>query len=114
MGRDAKTGGSITSPRFFFRERRKENGSCYRKNFGRTAFAFLFGAHKVRIYRVLHMVICALGALISVQLLWDAADVCNGLMAIPNLFSLILFGNIVVKDAKDFFSSYDRRQIEKT
>ena len=82
--------------------------------YGESAFAFLFGAHKVRIYRVLHMVICALGALISVQLLWDAADVCNGLMAIPNLFSLILFGNIVVKDAKDFFSSYDRRQIEKT
>ncbi len=82
--------------------------------YGESAFAFLFGTHRVKIYRVLHMVICALGALISVQLLWDAADVCNGLMAIPNLFSLILFGNIVVKDAKDFFSSYDRRQIEKT
>lgn len=103
----------MSSPVLFL-QRRKENGSCYRKNFGRTAFAFLFGAHKVRIYRVLNMVICALGALISVQLLWDAADVCNGLMAIPNLFSLILFGNIVVKDAKDFFFSYDRRQIEKT
>ena len=61
----------------------------------------------MKIYRVLHMVICALGALISVQLLWDAADVCNGLMAIPNLFSLILFGGIVVKDTKDFFADYD-------
>ena len=56
------------------------------------------------------MVICALGALISVQLLWDAADVCNGLMAIPNLFSLILFGGIVVKDTKDFFADYDHTQ----
>jgi AGCS family alanine or glycine:cation symporter len=49
-----------------------------------------------------------------VQLLWDAADVCNGLMAIPNLFSLILFGGIVVKDTKDFFASYDGERIEKT
>lgn len=76
--------------------------------YGESAFAFLFGAHRVKIYRVLHMVICALGALISVQLLWDAADVCNGLMAIPNLFSLILFGGVVVKDTKDFFADDDR------
>ena len=82
--------------------------------YGESAFAFLFGVHKVKIYRVLHMVICALGALISVQLLWDAADVCNGLMAIPNLFSLILFGSVVVKDTKDFFAAYDKARIEET
>lgn len=82
--------------------------------YGESAFAFLFGAHRVRIYRILHMVICALGALISVQLLWDAADVCNGLMAIPNLFSLILFGSVVVKDTKDFFAANGRdRQTEE-
>ena len=76
--------------------------------YGESAFAFLFGAHKVKIYRIIHMIVCASGALISVQLLWDAADVCNGLMAIPNLFSLILFGSVVVKDTKEFFASYDR------
>lgn len=76
--------------------------------YGESAFVFLFGAHRVKIYRILHMLICASGALISVQLLWDAADVCNGLMAIPNLFSLILFGSIVVKDTMDFLADYDR------
>ena len=60
------------------------------------------------------MLMCAAGALISVQLLWDAADVCNGLMAIPNLFSLILFGGIVVKDTKDFFAAYDQNRAGKT
>nr|MBQ4457932.1 alanine:cation symporter family protein [Clostridia bacterium] len=44
----------------------------------------------------------------------DAADVCNGLMAIPNLFSLILFGSVVVKDTKDFFTAYDKAKLEKT
>ena len=78
--------------------------------YGESAFAFLFGAHRVKIYRILHMLISASGALISVQLLWDAADVCNGLMAIPNLFSLILFGGIVVKDTAEFFADYDAKQ----
>ena len=76
--------------------------------YGESAFAFLFGARRVRIYRILHMLISSAGALISVQLLWDAADVCNGLMAIPNLFSLILFGSVVVKDTRAFFAEYDR------
>ena len=78
--------------------------------YGESAFAFLFGARKVKIYRILHMLISSAGALISVQLLWDAADVCNGLMAIPNLFSLILFGSVVVKDTRAFFAEYDRRK----
>jgi Na+/alanine symporter len=76
--------------------------------YGESAFVFLFGAHKVKIYRILHMLVSASGALISVQLLWDAADVCNGLMAIPNLFSLILFGGVVVRDTRDFLAEYDR------
>ena len=80
--------------------------------YGESAFAFLFGARRIKIYRILHMLFSASGALISVQLLWDAADVCNGLMAIPNLFSLILFGGIVVKDTADFFADYDRKQLE--
>lgn len=75
--------------------------------YGESAFGFLFGAKSVKVYRVLHMVICAAGALVSVQLLWDAADVCNGLMSIPNLLSLILFSGVIIKDAKDFFAAYD-------
>ena len=65
----------------------------------------------MKVYRILHMLISAAGALISVQLLWDAADVCNGLMAIPNLFSLILFGSVVVKDTRAFFADYDRGRV---
>jgi AGCS family alanine or glycine:cation symporter len=76
--------------------------------YGESAFGFLFGVKSITVYRVAHMVICAAGALVSMQLLWDAADVCNGLMALPNLFSLILFGGVVVKDTKAFFADYDK------
>ena len=82
--------------------------------YGESAFAFLFGSRRVKIYRLLHMLICGAGALISVQLLWDAADVCNGLMAIPDLFSLILFGGIVVKDTREFFAAYDKNRLDRT
>ena len=60
------------------------------------------------VFRVMHCVICSMGALVSVSIMWNAADVANGLMALPNLLSLFLFGGVVVKDAKEFFDEYDR------
>ncbi len=82
--------------------------------YGEAAFTFLFGAHNVEIYRILHMGFCAVGPLLHIQLLWDAADVCNGLMAIPNLLSLILFGDIAVRDAEAYFAACDRGGAAKT
>ena len=76
--------------------------------YGESAFAFLFGAKSVIVFRVMHCVICSLGALVSVSIMWNAADVANGLMALPNLLSLFLFGGVVVKDAKEFFDEYDK------
>ena len=79
--------------------------------YGESAFVFLFGTRWLNVFRVFHMLICASGALISVALMWNAADVCNGLMALPNFLSLFLFGGIVVRDSRDFFAARDTRQI---
>ena len=76
--------------------------------YGESAFAFLFGVKSINIYRVLHMVISASGCLVSAAIMWNLADVCNGLMALPNLLSLFLFGGVVVKDTKEFFKVYDK------
>lgn len=76
--------------------------------YGESAFTFLFGANSVRVFQILHCVICASGALVSASVMWNAADVANGLMALPNLLSLFLFGGVVVKDTKTFFEEYDR------
>ena len=75
--------------------------------YGESAFVFLFGTRWINVFRVLHTVLCSSGALVSVALMWNAADVCNGLMALPNLFSLFLFCGVIVKDTKAFFESYD-------
>lgn len=76
--------------------------------YGESAFTYLFGARSVMVFRVMHCLICAMGALVSVSVMWNAADVANGLMALPNLLSLFLFGGIIVKDAKEFFDEYDK------
>lgn len=81
--------------------------------YGESAFTFLFGAKSVRAYQVLHCLICAVGAVVSVAVMWNAADVANGLMALPNLLSLFLFGGVVVKDTRKFFEEYDKTHPRK-
>jgi len=66
---------------------------------------YLFNsANAVRTYQV--MVICFLfiATLFDVQLVWDLADMFNGLMVLPNLIALLVLSPIVIKwgKMKDF------------
>lgn len=64
--------------------------------YGEKCTAYLFGEKAVVPYRVLYTGFVMLGTLISLDLVWAAADVFNGLMAFPNLVGLLLLSGIVV------------------
>jgi AGCS family alanine or glycine:cation symporter len=38
------------------------------------------------------------GAVVSSRLVWDFADIANGLMAIPNLIALLALHRVVVEE----------------
>jgi len=64
--------------------------------YGEKCAAYLFGEKAVVPYRILYTGFVMLGTLISLDLVWAAADVFNGLMAFPNLVGLLLLSGIVV------------------
>ncbi|MEA4965310.1 MAG: sodium:alanine symporter family protein [Oscillospiraceae bacterium] len=70
--------------------------------YGETAFEWLFGDKALPIFRILHLCFTFIGCMLTSDLLWNAADFCNGVMCIPNLFSLILFCGIIYKDTKQY------------
>ncbi|MBR5926506.1 MAG: alanine:cation symporter family protein, partial [Firmicutes bacterium] len=70
--------------------------------YGETSWEYLFGTKSLPLFRLLHVVMTFLGCVISAQVLWDAADFCNGVMCIPNLFSLIIFSNIIAGDTRKY------------
>ena len=70
--------------------------------YGETAWKWLFGSKTIIVYRIIHLAFSFIGCVLSSALLWNAADFCNGVMCIPNLFSLILFCGIIYKDTKKF------------
>lgn len=65
---------------------------------------YLFGPSGKKVIKVLWLVFIAIGAMTSLELVWNLADTVNGLMLIPNLLGLVILSNKVIKSKKEFFA----------
>ena len=51
------------------------------------------------------------GAVASLDVVWDIADTFNGLMAIPNFIALFALSGVVAKLTKEYF--FDKNKLAK-
>ena len=58
--------------------------------YGEKAVEYLFGSRAIRPYRWLWVAAVLVGSVVSLQSVWNFADIANALMAVPNLISLIV------------------------
>ncbi|MEA3283988.1 MAG: sodium:alanine symporter family protein [Synergistota bacterium] len=72
--------------------------------FGEANIKFLFGSKGLTPYRILVMFFIVLGATLKVSLVWELADMFNGLMVLPNLIALIGLAKVVSRALEDFES----------
>ena len=54
-------------------------------------------------FRVLYVLVVFFGPYLTVAVVWDTADVFNGLMAFPNLIALVLLSPTVARLTRDYF-----------
>ena len=69
------------------------------------ATEYLIGPKAVVPIRVLWCIFIIIGSLGGLRFVWDLADTCNGLMAIPNLIALIVLSPVVAKLTREYFST---------
>jgi AGCS family alanine or glycine:cation symporter len=69
--------------------------------YGERCMAYLCGKEGVGWYRALYILVICLGAAAPLTLVWKLADVCNGLMAIPNLLALYGLRKEVIQSYQD-------------
>lgn len=70
---------------------------------GKTRLKKRFGIKAIiNIYRVIFLITVYLGAVVSLDLVWNLADIFNALMAIPNLISLIFLSGVIVKETRQY------------
>jgi AGCS family alanine or glycine:cation symporter len=71
--------------------------------YGDRAAEYVFGPKAVLPYRAIFVVTHFLGAIFSLELVWGFADVALGIMAIPNLFAILLLSRFVKREANDYY-----------
>jgi AGCS family alanine or glycine:cation symporter len=75
-------------------------GWCY---YGERSIAFLLGGAAVMPYRIVFVILVAVGAVLKVDLVWNLSDLMNGLMAFPNLVGLLLLSGVIARETRIYF-----------
>lgn len=63
--------------------------------YGEKSFAYLFGKKHIKLYKAFYIILIFIGSLNPPKVIWEFSDICNGLMAIPNLFAINSLGKEV-------------------
>ena len=75
--------------------------------YARECLRYLFkGKLMLYIYQGVFLVLLVFGAQLQLTFVWDVADTLNGLMAIPNLISLVILCRVVVKLTKEYLEEH--------
>ena len=76
---------------------------------GERAFEFLMGG-KTKfnvIYRFVYGLVAFWGCIFSLEVVWNFSDICNGLMAVPNLICVLLLSGEVCREIRNY-RGFDR------
>ncbi|PKM74629.1 MAG: sodium:alanine symporter family protein [Firmicutes bacterium HGW-Firmicutes-17] len=75
--------------------------------YGEKSLEYLIKAPiAVTIYRILYCLVVFVGATTALEVVWNLSDAMNGLMAIPNLISLLVLSSVVAKECFEFQSDF--------
>ena len=70
--------------------------------YAEKAIEYLFGKVAILPYKVVFVILVVVGAVLLPKVVWDFADLANGLMAIPNLISLLLLSKVIVAETDKY------------
>ena len=74
--------------------------------YGERCVIYLFGHKASMPFRIIFTLAVPIGCLSELTLVWNLADLFNGLMAIPNLIAVLLLCPVVFKMTKEYFADH--------
>jgi AGCS family alanine or glycine:cation symporter len=70
--------------------------------FGESNIKYLFGAKGIWPYRIIVLLFIIFGSILSVDIVWQIADLFNGLMVLPNVIGLLILSPQVIAILRDY------------
>jgi AGCS family alanine or glycine:cation symporter len=81
--------------------------------YGERCIVYLAGVKAILPYRIIFIVLVAVGAFLKLEAIWVLADIVNGLMAIPNLIALLALSGVVVAETKRYFKHVEQGDVDE-
>jgi alanine or glycine:cation symporter, AGCS family len=85
-------------------------GWCY---YGEKAIEYLLGEKAIVPYRIAWVIAVFIGSVMTLKSVWAFADIANGLMAIPNLISLIFLCPIAIAMTRKWLWEAEKKETAK-
>ena len=70
--------------------------------YGERCTVYLFGEKAIIVYKILWILGIFIGSIAELNVLWSAADILNGLMAIPNVVAVLLLSGLISRETKKY------------
>ena len=81
--------------------------------YGERCMYYLAGIRSIKIYKIIFIILIAIGPFMSLKFIFILADIVNGCMAIPNLIGLIGLRKEVIAETEEYFKEENTCTIEE-
>lgn len=81
--------------------------------YGERCMYYLARIRSIKIYKIIFIILIAIGPFMSLQFIFILADIVNGCMAIPNLIGLIGLRKEVIAETEEYFKEENTYSIEE-
>lgn len=73
--------------------------------YSERCLSYLIGSRKstTALFRWLYIAAVFIGPYLTVEAVWNIADIFNGLMALPNIIALLVLSGVIAKDTRAYF-----------
>ena len=75
--------------------------------YGERAAEYLVGPGIIKLYKLLFVVLAFVGTVASLEVVWNIADILNGLMVIPNVVGILFLSGVIVAEGKKYLNNLD-------
>lgn len=78
--------------------------------YSERCLSYLTGSNEkaAKVYRVIYVLAVFIGPYLTVEAVWNIADIFNGLMALPNIVALLALSGVVAAETKDYLARHKR------
>jgi len=75
--------------------------------YGERSAEYLFGPKVIIPYKVLWVIMAFVGSVTSLDVVWNIADILNGLMVVPNVIGVWLLSGVIMADTHKYVNNID-------